>query len=81
MSHRHDVRGSGSVRAAARHRYRGYGGAIEEDPPAAERVSPAPGDVLPETPAVTGAFVADLISRPLTAPSPSPPPPWPPSPD
>ena len=63
MSHRHHFRGSGSVCAAARHRYRGYGGAIEEDPPAAERVSPAPRDVLPETPAVTGAFVADLISR------------------
>jgi len=81
MSHRHDVRGSGSVRAAARHRHRGYGGAIAEDLPAAERVSPAPGDVLPETPAVTAAFVADLISRLLTAPAPSPSPPWPPSPD
>jgi len=79
--HRHDVRGSGSIRAAARQRYRGDCGAIEEHPRAAERISPAPGDVLPETPTVTAAVVADLISRPLTAPSLSPPPPWPPSPD
>ena len=81
MSRRHDVRGSRSVRAAARHRYRREGRAIEEDPPAAGRVSLAPGDIFPETPAVTAAFVADMISRPLTAPSTRPQPPWPPNPN
>ena len=80
-SRRQDVRGGESVRAAARHCDRDDGGAIEDDPPAAARVSPPPGDVLPEVLAVATASVADLISRPLTAPEPSPPPPWPPNPD
>jgi len=77
ISLRNDVHRSVSVRAAARHGYCRDGPAIEEDPLAAARLSPAPGDVLTETPAATAALVADLISRPLTAPSPSPPPPWP----
>jgi len=54
--------------------------AIEDEPPAAERVSSAPGDVLPEMLAVAAAMVADLISRPLTAPLRNLTPPWPPNP-
>ena len=67
-SRRQDVRGRERVRAAARHCDRHDGGAIEDDPPAAGRVSPPPCDVLPEVLAVAAALVADLISRPLTAP-------------
>jgi len=74
-SRRPDGPGLGRVRAAARHRDGGVGAAMEDDPPAAGRGSPAPGDVSPATLADAAAMVADLLARPLASPPARPPPP------